>query len=108
MSDSPIYDETKYRAALGIGYENFNYVELAIGASEDNVALNDLDGNPVTARAVMFYSTVDAQYGLNRSTADYPNEPQLPAEMFLTISAQVTTVYGKASTGGTLRIYYVW
>lgn len=107
-SASPIYNENTYVGALGIGYENFNYKELAINTTEDNVILTDLDDGPVTARAITVYSTVACRFGLNKSTSDYDNEPQLPAETFLSVSCQITKVYGKSSQTGTLRIFYVW
>ena len=108
MTEQPAYDKTKHRGAIGVGYENFNYKQLSVNTTESNVVLTDLNGNPITARAVTLYCTVACSFGLDQSVADYSNEPQLPETTFLTISKRVNRVYGKASSSGTLRIYYVW
>lgn len=94
--------------AFGAGYVNFNYKELTTSGTEDSAILTDISGNPVTAKAVILYSTVACQFGVDRSITDYDNEPQLPAETFFSIAHQVSKVYGKSALAGTLRIYYVW
>lgn len=108
MPDQQAYDRTKQRGALGIGYENFNYKQFTVNPTEASVKLTDLEGNAIEARAITLYGTVACSFGLDQSVADYGSEPQLPATTFFSISKRVQRVYGKASSSGTLRIYYVW
>ena len=105
---TPAYNKTHQYGALGIGYNNFNYKQLTIGTSEDDVELTDLEGNAIEARAITLYSTVACSFGLDQSVANYGSEPQLPATTFFSISKRVQRVYGKSASSGTLRIYYVW
>ena len=102
-----VYDETKWRGVLGVGYENFNYKELALTTSEDSVTLTDLEDNEITARAVVLFCPKDCTFMLNAALPATP--PVLESDLYFTLRVRVTSIAAKVASGtSTLYIYYVW